>query len=327
MSDGWLDFSPNILIPVLPRRGLKKLYVRECYKQIFLDMQLSEEGEFELFADRYLITGTPGIGKSLFLVFLLWHLVQRKKRVLYCWDSTNVYYDGQGNCWSLLQVPPYDFTDVGQPNRRFWREDLYCLYDLQNNKSPSALKDVSFQYCQFVLCSSPKRDSFGDYTKQVERDRRYYMPVWSEDEMRAIAPFYSESQDWEKLYMYLGGIPGTVFEMPLTVEGAAETLKSGSEKCSFSRVKAMTADPNEVIALNALDQVHRIIHIHSVAPYHQAFVKFATDAAAQHVCLAHTASIANYWNEMEGVDLPEDLCGTLVGKYLEIRVVKLLEKG
>jgi hypothetical protein len=82
--------------------------------------------------------------------------------------------------------------------------------------------------------------------------------------------------------------------------------------CSLGANSRSLADPNEVIALDSLDPHH------SVAPYNNAFVKFASEAAVHHVCVAHTASIANYLNEMVGVDLPEDVCGTLVGKYFEV---------
>ena len=153
------------------------------------------------------------------------------------------------------------------------------------------------------------------------------MPIWSLDEMRVIAPLYCQSDDWLKLYEILGGIPRTVFERPISVEQADNSLRNGSCRCDFARVKMITDDPESLVNLDDMDQVHRLIHIHSSLPFNDARVKFASDRAVYHMYEKHLKSVADYWKLMVSTDLSDDLCGSLVGKFFELHALTILEKG
>lgn len=326
-DDDWLDFSPESLEYIASGPKVGKIYLRRCYRQLIDLMGLVNKGVVETEACRYLITGTPGIGKSLFLIFVLWELLQKNKRVLYCSGSTIVYYDVNGACWIMDAVPGLRVYDITQTDCLFWRKDLYCLYDLQDTKESSALERVSYKYCQFFLCTSPKRGSYNDYVKGLNAKRRFFMLIWSEKEMRRIAPLYTRSNAWEKVYQYLGGIPRSVLSREVHETAALAEIKSGSLICDFHRVKKLTEDPDEVISIDDMDHIHRIIHIHSTQPFNRPTLKFASEDAIYYVCMAHVAAVENHWKEMVGVDLPQNLCGNLVGKYFEIRALKILEEG
>ncbi|KAJ0391180.1 hypothetical protein ATCC90586_010906 [Pythium insidiosum] len=40
------------------------------------------------------ITGTPGIGKSVFVYYVMWKLIKDKKRVLLMTEEPAIYFDG-----------------------------------------------------------------------------------------------------------------------------------------------------------------------------------------------------------------------------------------
>ena len=73
-TDGgsWISFGK-----LMPDTNLNQLFIRESYKTIASSI-LESNG-----SHKAIITGTPGIGKSLFLFYLLWKLVKDGKRVLF----------------------------------------------------------------------------------------------------------------------------------------------------------------------------------------------------------------------------------------------------
>lgn len=73
-----------------------------------------------------IITGTPIIGKSLFLIDLLWRLFKEGKHV-FIFDSLNIYYDENGVVCSLSAVTLCI-------NKRFWNDTLRCLFDAKFEK-------------------------------------------------------------------------------------------------------------------------------------------------------------------------------------------------
>ena len=77
-ANGWLLLEHDI-----PSTNVNKLYIRESYRTI--------ASNFNPGINKVIITGTPGIGKSLFLIYLLAKLVKEGKRVLFIYDEENFY--------------------------------------------------------------------------------------------------------------------------------------------------------------------------------------------------------------------------------------------
>ena len=76
--------------------------------------------------NKAIITGTPGIGKSLFMIYLLWKLVKAGKRVLLIYHPHTIYY---------LRV--FQFPSNALPSDidySFWNDDLWCLFDAKGKK-------------------------------------------------------------------------------------------------------------------------------------------------------------------------------------------------
>ena len=116
---------------LMPDTNLNQLFIRESYKTIASSI-LEGNG-----SHKAIITGTPGIGKSLFLFYLLWKLVKRGKRVLFIYHPFNIYYDGNGGV--------FEFESSSLPSAidySFWNETLWCLFDAKG-KNEANLKESS----------------------------------------------------------------------------------------------------------------------------------------------------------------------------------------
>jgi len=187
--EGWLQFQ----CPP-PTKISDRLYRRECYEIICADIIASRE--------RFLITGTPGVGKSMFLYYLLWVLVVGGHRVLYVHQPFMIYFDGQGRVFEVFQLPRAS-------EMRFWNDDLFVLFDAKQ-KTFWDLGLFPYDLCTFVLSTSPRPDLVNDYKKSSLLE--LYMPPWSEEEMTILKSAYPHVTNWRYRFDYLGGIPRRVFE-------------------------------------------------------------------------------------------------------------------
>ena len=84
--DGWIDWGF-----LIPGTQLRKLYVRGSYISI-----ASEIFNRNQTLKKAIITGIPGVGKSLFLIYFLWTLVKESKRVVLVFKTYIIYFDGFG---------------------------------------------------------------------------------------------------------------------------------------------------------------------------------------------------------------------------------------
>ena len=176
-SEGWISFGRNI-----PSTSLNTLYIRECYRTIA--SSINPGG-----INKAIITGTPGIGKSLFLIYLLWKLVKEGKRVLFIYHSDTIYYDGQGGVFYCPENSLPTSNEVA-----FWSDDLLCLLNAKG-KEEKHLSAFPYELCTFIVSTSPRRDMVNDF-KKPPPPKVFYMPLWTATELETIAPCFSAVIDW-----------------------------------------------------------------------------------------------------------------------------------
>ncbi|RKP15682.1 hypothetical protein ROZALSC1DRAFT_2082, partial [Rozella allomycis CSF55] len=191
--DGWISFGQKI-----PSTTLENLYARTSYRTIASSINPG--------INKAIITGTPGIGKSLFLIYLLWKLVKDGKRVLFIYHPFNIYYDGKGGVFHFEdgQLPlDNDFS--------FWNDTLGCLFDAKGKKE-AHLGELLVELCTFILSTSPNRELLNDFKKNPV-PQVFYMPTWTEAELEAIADIFPGANQWCDRFVFLGGIPRHVLEV------------------------------------------------------------------------------------------------------------------
>ncbi len=125
-----------------------------------------------------LIRGTPGIGKSVFLTFLLWSLIQQHRGK----DVSIVYHHGPTNslavmnlsskdvqCYDTAKAPPNDavLRIVKKPNN-------WVLLD-----SCSHIGDPN-SVAHTVMVTSPRAQLYNEFKKYAVK---LWMPVWEWTEL------------------------------------------------------------------------------------------------------------------------------------------------
>jgi hypothetical protein len=156
---------------------IKDIYLRESFYPIKARIDAHFSGTVRRFAV-CIVTGPPGIGKSMFCWFLLWTLVCGKQRVLFRQNATFIYFDG-GTWWEFQSFPHIVSKDPASAGDSFWRMDLTCLVD-----GSWELGGVAFGTCNAIIVSSPDSELFADFHKY--HSIMLFIPVWSFAELKSL---------------------------------------------------------------------------------------------------------------------------------------------
>jgi hypothetical protein len=166
---------------------------------------------------RFLISGTPGIGKTVSIIVLLYLAVKDLLKVSF----THIIADVKRGCALFIR----------DPAKRTWSEQMFdrnslniCaieqingtrvlyLYDAFDGKQPLLLP-----YCSVVF-SSPNLQHFKEFINiDILLRMIYYMPVWSWDEIEAVYLLSPALQrrtslnDVKNLFANWGGLPRHIF--------------------------------------------------------------------------------------------------------------------
>ncbi|KAG4038138.1 hypothetical protein PC123_g26300 [Phytophthora cactorum] len=167
----WLEFSS-----LLPLTRRQKLYIRSSYKVIADQALLNPDGNMVKYA---VVTGTPGVGKSVFVYYVMWRLIKDRKRVLLFEGEGNFYFDGT-TMFTCKALPD-------KSNLQFWSPDLWCLVD---SLDPTSIPGLPYRRCSVLLASTPRRDCIGEFKKLAPTPDVFYMPLWTKEELATIAPIH-----------------------------------------------------------------------------------------------------------------------------------------
>ncbi|KAI8828557.1 hypothetical protein BJ741DRAFT_626004 [Chytriomyces cf. hyalinus JEL632] len=209
------------------KQRIQRLYVRQSYVDIFdrLVTAVGEGGKF------FGITGTPGIGKSLFFVYILYHVKDQsmdssKSHTRSLHSSRVVYQTGDSfRCYELgkqvvFQLEPVDAAVlVRRPETLYIIDgDSTCAFDSS---------------CVTLFIDSPQSHAYNSFVNHNDV-RTWYLPVWTQAELIACHAYcYPEVKMddlLERLRIY-GGIPRSIFRksyIPASMEEAladAEALR------------------------------------------------------------------------------------------------------
>jgi hypothetical protein len=284
-----------------------QLYVRSAYKVICEAVMTKNDESKRKYA---VVTGTPGIGKSLFLYYVFWRMIKAKKRVFFI--TKYVYFDG-AKMWEFNSMPP-------RTDRQFWASDLWCLIDSAN---PTTIPGLPYDDCSILLATTPRSDFLSPFRKLVPIPPVFYMPLWSRAELQCIASFYPDASTWENRFIALGGVPRYVLED--FSRHPESLLRSACMGRSLDDLIHVVSIDSEITAKTEV--VQKLIHLHSKDPYTEAEVCYASPAAVR--IIAHT-----HWQrchqEMEALLLSADwnpLAAALCRYIFELHAKRLLEKG
>ena len=261
----WLHF-----IQMIPSSATeaKTLFVRRSYQIIASSIQsiqsIQKDGKNKIF--KAIITGTPGVGKSFFLIYLLWNLVKAGKKVLFIYHPDIIYYDGFGGVFELREFP-------SAVEHSFWSDDLWCLFDVKG-KNEGDLSAIPYDSCTVVLSTSPRRDMINDFKKPPVPEV-FFMPLWTEPELEKIAVSFPQVVNWCYRFNILGGIPRMVLED--TKQEATKILEAACKQCELDDCIKIIGFDSTITEKSKV--VHSLVHITSEHPFTTSSVCYASKAA------------------------------------------------
>ncbi|KAI8894677.1 hypothetical protein BC833DRAFT_543306, partial [Globomyces pollinis-pini] len=201
LVDECLQSSNDIYLPY-PQNKFKNIYVRKCYKDIF-DFLLKNI-EMKSFA----ISGTSGIGKSLFFVYILHRLMNdfytktlslKPNRIIYQMNSTYLCYDLHQQIVSVV-------TDM-EAGPAVRQQDTFYIIDGQFSE-PLASS------CVVLFISSSRSEGYKVFVKQ-KTAKECFFPVWTLAELQTCQRYCYPELSVKMLkerYRICGGVARLVFD-------------------------------------------------------------------------------------------------------------------
>ena len=163
--------SPNDCFLPYPKNEIKETYVRKCYRDVF--ELLLKNIKMKSFA----ISGTPGIGKSVFFVYILFRLMKdfsekslslKPNRIVYQMTNSYRYYD--------LQQRTVSLTTKLEAEVLVLKADTFYIIDGRTVPMPSS--------CITLFISSPRSEHYKDFVKE-KMAKEWYFPVWTLEELKS----------------------------------------------------------------------------------------------------------------------------------------------
>ena len=211
-ENGFLNF--HVRSSLLPKT-MKKLYIRKAYEDLFtIICKNLEEKEIEKRLTGIAITGTPGIGKSMFLFYILWRLanMETTKAVIIHRqvERGGIYVFQNSGCWETFNYP--DVAGLLKDDSTY----TWYLTDALE-PPPARVRAVT------ILVSSPARKYYSKFLPLSHVAPLHYLPTWSLEELKRAAHVYFKSPEVvEERFNMIGGIARYVLEKDEDLETKSE---------------------------------------------------------------------------------------------------------
>jgi hypothetical protein len=181
---------------------MEALYVRKSYEAVFAMIYNNHSPEDpEKRRHRMTISGSPGIGKSVFLFYILWRLANdttTKTVILHREsDGGRIYVFQNDGCWRAHEI--HEVHDLLRDPTTWY---LLDSFDSRPREVEATTIWATYLGIHFKM-----------YFRYIETVHPYYLPVWSLEELNRVASLYSKDlQLVKERYHLIGGIPRFVLE-------------------------------------------------------------------------------------------------------------------
>jgi hypothetical protein len=206
--EGCIQSQDQAFLPY-PQDEIKKVYVRKCYQDVFhLLIQ-----RINLNVKSFAISGTPGIGKSLFFVYILYRLMDdfrtknlslKPNRIVYQMGST---YE----CFDLQQQLVTRTTKLDAEGLVREQDTFYVIDGRTSEPLVSS--------CVVLFISSPRSEWYKAFVKQ-KMAKEWYFPVWTLDELQTCQRHcYPDlpSETLQERHRICGGVARFVFHKDYSI--------------------------------------------------------------------------------------------------------------
>jgi len=268
------------------------------------------------------VLGTPGIGKTWFLIYLAWRAIAIAGTAGV--PARDIVLATPRLGWTVLlrAAGGISFNAVDYVPALGHKTSLY-LYDATKKKS-----ELQLVSAQTIIASSPDLSPYPQYTKERPALVKKFMPVWSLAEMSAIAvhAYGSRIADWQARMEYFGGVPRQVF-----VEGATlQELKDSflNDTIRESKIAAVVqCIGSRSVHNEATSRLLQFIVDVNYQPVRVEFVSAPIGAEATHFYVQSQRNEVLDFLSQACADFAPGSVGGATGKVLEETAHELLAAG
>ncbi|OAJ42059.1 hypothetical protein BDEG_25563 [Batrachochytrium dendrobatidis JEL423] len=202
LIDECIQSTDHVFFPYTQDK-IQKLYVRECYHDVFGLLLDQIDRGMESFA----ISGTSGIGKSLFFVYILHRLMDDFTTKTLSLKPNRIVYQ-VGSCFKCFYLQQQLVTELGlEVANIVWKQDT--LYIVDGHTIPRS------SCCIVLFMSSPQSEGYKEFVKQ-KMAREWDFPVWTLDELQTCRRHCYPDVPIETInerYRMYGGVARSVFDI------------------------------------------------------------------------------------------------------------------
>ncbi|KAJ3085699.1 hypothetical protein HK100_008955 [Physocladia obscura] len=271
-----------------PQDEFRKLFVKKCYQDVYGLMVTQVEAGIEAFA----ISGTPGVGKSLFFVYILYRLVTDQSINTSRSDPTSsafrasssqpFTFEASSSSLRPGSVSPLDF----KPTKILYQTgSTYESFDMNHCavagvtkiEAERLVREAETFYiidgrdspplpssCVVLFIALPRSDTYKEFVKQ-KMASEWFFPVWTLQELKICRlNCYSNLKInmLEERYRICGGVAHYVFHRDFSIS-------------ITKKMRAVLSDVNAVCGVkyvgelsNIFPQSHALMHM-LIGNYHE----------------------------------------------------------
>ncbi|EPZ35863.1 hypothetical protein O9G_004148 [Rozella allomycis CSF55] len=284
LVEGCIQCQDQAFLPY-PKDEIKKLYVRKCYEDVFhlliQHINLNERS--------FGISGTPGIGKSIFFVYILYRLMDNFGSKTLSLKVRRIVYH-HVNEYTCFDLGKQTVVELNRLNAKVLVREKDTFYIVDGRTSPLSSS------CIVLFISYP----LSEYKRFVKQNmaREWFLPVWTLAELEACQLYCYPNLSIEILkerYRIYGGV------------ARSEALAD---------VDAVKGVCNIGILKNMLDTTHTLLHIlvSNDGLYQFTHVDIASKHVGEQLWIRHSAQMITNLQQMFG-SFPNEIARHLFEIY------------
>eukprot|EP00595_Chromulina_sp_UTEXLB2642_P003303 CAMPEP_0196764974 /NCGR_PEP_ID=MMETSP1095-20130614/7311_1 /TAXON_ID=96789 ORGANISM="Chromulina nebulosa, Strain UTEXLB2642" /NCGR_SAMPLE_ID=MMETSP1095 /ASSEMBLY_ACC=CAM_ASM_000446 /LENGTH=349 /DNA_ID=CAMNT_0042122019 /DNA_START=416 /DNA_END=1465 /DNA_ORIENTATION=- len=273
LQDNFIEIPNNIQL-LTDSTVIKSIYVRESYKAV---TALISDAMIKENVKKIVVTGTPGIGKTIYLHYFLWVLItkqsnindQVERKIYFQGDSGSIFYF-DGNKTVYIPKAIAQATVLNDKN-------CILLVDMVEEIEPAKCKGT------IIIFSSPNDARYKQFMNGISR--KFILNGWTLDELKAVWSHSYHHIQWkevQRVYNKMGGVIRYVLEQNNVAD---EIMDDGISKARNMFTEMSLSISTQIASSKQGALIYRVVHYYS--PDHSrvnSSIVFASEYALK-VCL------------------------------------------
>ena len=252
LQNEFIEFRSNLGL-LTNRMVVKSIYVRESYKTLtkLISDAFTEEG-----VKSFVVTGTPGIGKTIFLHYFLWVLITRQTsindqvdRKIYLQRSNRRIYSFQGDKTVSIDAGVAEDTVLHDKN-------CILLVDMVDENEPVLCRGTT------IIFSSPNPKRYKQLANEISC--RFILNCWTLEELKAVWLHSYQDLPWKdvkRIYDKMGGVIRYVLEQNKV---ANKRMEEGIRKSRNMFIDTSKTINQHISFGDDGPMIYRLVHIFSL---------------------------------------------------------------